>query len=172
MRRWLAAALLVTSLVVGGPGRAAMASCTKVVGIGDSVMLGAASQLRAKGVTVDARQSRQFSTQLNVHGAHTVIVHLGTNGPFSRASLEKLIKNLGFRKIVLVTIQLPPLKRYRYESSENALIRSMPSKFSNVRVADWNSLSSYLPGLLTHDGIHLTRAGAKAYTNLVVGRAC
>jgi hypothetical protein len=172
MRRWIAASLLVTSLVVGGPSGVATASCTRVVGIGDSVMLGAASQLRARGITVDARESRQFSTQLNPHGGYTVIVHLGTNGPFTRASLERLIKNLGYRRIVLVTIQLPSTKRYRYESSVNALIRSMPGKFGNVKVAEWNGLSSYMPGLLTRDGIHLTRAGAKAYANLVAGRAC
>ena len=66
----------------------------RVTAVGDSVMLGAKSQLAAKGVAVYAQVSFQFrsagslSLALRSKGAlgSTVLIHLGTNGPWSTAT--------------------------------------------------------------------------------------
>jgi hypothetical protein len=74
--------------------------------------------------------------------------------------------------IVLVTMQLPTTPIYACESTVNSFIRSEGARFPNVHVADWNTLSDTVPGVVGGDGTHLTRKGRTAYAELAVGAAC
>jgi peptidoglycan/LPS O-acetylase OafA/YrhL len=76
-----------------------------LVALGDSVMLGAAEELQARGFQVDALQSRQMNTfvptmqALKDNGTFgsVVVVHLGTNGGFSQETLDEHARHGGRR---------------------------------------------------------------------------
>ncbi len=82
----------------------------KLVALGDSVMLGAAEELGALGFLVDAVVSRQMKNYLpdmqairdmGVFGS-AVVVHLGTNGPFSQETLDQTMAVLADVPVVLM----------------------------------------------------------------------
>ena len=49
--------------------------------------------------------------------------------------------------------------------------RVVVREFGNVRLLDWHALSAPHPSWFYDDGIHLTPAGAVAYTRLIVRAA-
>jgi putative cell wall-binding protein len=160
-------AVCATPSTRGGPVQA----------IGDSVMLGAKSQLQAIGggwtVTVDAVVSRQFRDGIPLiadaaarHVAR-IVVHLGTNGPVSTSQFDQAMQAAnGAGKVVVLTIQLPNTSRYAYEAATNDVIRSGAQRWGATLV-DWNRASGAHPEWLGSDGTHLTASGAHAYASLV-----
>ena len=85
----------------------------KLVALGDSVMLGAAEELGAYGFLVDAVVSRQMKNYLpdmqsirdmGIFGS-AVVVHLGTNGPFSQETLDQTMAVLADVPVVLIDHQ-------------------------------------------------------------------
>ena len=76
-----------------------------LVALGDSVMLGAAEELQARGFQVDAVVSRQMKdfvptmATLRDNGTFgsVVVIHLGTNGPFSQETLDAMLADRGER---------------------------------------------------------------------------
>lgn len=170
--------LVVAALGVGMavPAAGAAPSCRGVRAIGDSVMLGAAGTLRGKGITVDAVESRSFRSGARLAaaavGSTAVVLHLGTNGPMRQADFDGALGRLRRSRVVLVTIQLPPAKRYTYEAGVNAMLRGAARRYRNVRLVDWNTVTNGNPALLARDGIHLNGAGPRRYAALVVAAAC
>ena len=81
-----------------------------LVALGDSVMLGAAEELQARGFQVDALVSRQMKdfvpTMAALHDNGTfgsvVVIHLGTNGPFSQETLDAMLATVADVPIVLL----------------------------------------------------------------------
>jgi peptidoglycan/LPS O-acetylase OafA/YrhL len=150
-----------------------------VVALGDSVMLGAATQLIERGYVVDAEVSRQFKTGvdivtfLNGQGVlgNVVIVHLGTNGPTSRATLDAFFEQVESVPLVLV---LTTRVDKPWQDGNNDLIRAVPERWPNVIVLDWYALSDGQRDWFYSDNTHLRPAGARAYTELIaqaIGRA-
>jgi peptidoglycan/LPS O-acetylase OafA/YrhL len=144
-----------------------------LVALGDSVMLGAAEELTARGFVVDAVKSRQlvsFLPELEpvvASGALTsvVVVHLGTNGPVSDQSLGSLMALLANVPIVVL---LTGKGDRDWIGGNNAKIRALPGVHPNVTVLDWETLSAQCPGRCFYDdGIHLTQTGQDYYTELV-----
>ncbi|MGK0477783.1 MAG: peptidoglycan/LPS O-acetylase OafA/YrhL [Ilumatobacter sp.] len=146
-----------------------------LVAVGDSVMLGAAEQLTASGFVVDAVKSRQLISYVpeleavKLAGALTsvIVVHLGTNGPFSDASLELLMSVL----VDVPTVVMLTGKGDRYwMAGNNGKIRALPRIFPNVTVLDWEVMSASCEGRCFYDdGIHLTQSGQNFYS-LIVNR--
>lgn len=146
-----------------------------LVAVGDSVMLGAAEQLTASGFVVDAVKSRQLISYVpeleavKLAGALTsvIVVHLGTNGPFSDASLELLMSVL----VDVPTVVMLTGKGDRdWMAGNNGKIRALPRIFLNVTVLDWEVMSASCEGRCFYDdGIHLTQSGQNFYS-LIVNR--
>lgn len=77
----------------------------EITAIGDSVMLGAASAIQDEipGIDVDAREGRQMvaaieiAEKLNEEGklGDTVVIALGTNGPFLQSEGQELVDAIG-----------------------------------------------------------------------------
>jgi hypothetical protein len=147
----------------------------EVFAIGDSVLAGAAACLEARGVKVNAEQSRQVSAALEILIKRAgslpprVIVHLGTNGGAKPAELDAIMEVLGPERLVLwSTIQLPDdPSRYTYERSTNDAIAALADRYPNVRIFDWESLSRQQPEWLYVEGIHMTPQGCEGYARLV-----
>ena len=142
--------------------------------IGDSVMLDAAGGLERLGVVVDAAVSRQFiqgiaiAQWLRATGRlpGRVVIGLGTNGPFTVASFDTLMRALrGVRRVVFVAVKVP---RW-WEGTVNSTLWAGVARWPQARLADWHAISWGHPSWFWADGIHLTPAGAAAYARLVAG---
>ncbi|WP_426595148.1 acyltransferase family protein [Cellulomonas sp. McL0617] len=126
---------------------------------GDSVMLGAAAELNARGIGVDAAESRQFGVMVDLVLAsaaagtlgHTVIVHGGTNGPIDEATLRRLLDNTRDRRVFLVNVHVPRT----WEGFDNDLFTRVVAQYPNVKVLDWSSLAAANRPWLYADDIHL-----------------
>jgi hypothetical protein len=142
--------------------------------IGDSVMLGAREELRARGVRVDATVSRQFRDavpivrSMAVHGAlrRLVVIHLGTNGILiDGADCDAISKTAGkARRVVLVTVTGPTSS---VRKAQNTRLRACASRHVNTRVVDWYGHSRGHGSWFYADGLHLTVAGQRAYAAFV-----
>ena len=146
-----------------------------VIGLGDSVMLGATEELNAKGIVVDAVKSRQFTAFLpevqtiRANGllGSVVVVHLGTNGPFGQDSLDSMMNLLWD---VPAVIFLTGKADRQWVAGNNEKLRALPATWPNVTVIDWEVLGPLCPGdCFYSDGIHLNQAGQNYYAD-VVGR--
>ena len=143
--------------------------------LGDSVMLGAAPQLKEDGFTVDAVESRAFVNgldtilQLNAQGrlGDVVVVHLGTNGPIGSGDMTRMMDALaGVPQVLLLTIDVPR----DYTSDNNSLIYETASAYPNVSLLDWAGLNDSCPGdCFYSDGFHLRPEGQVYYATLIDG---
>jgi peptidoglycan/LPS O-acetylase OafA/YrhL len=144
-----------------------------LVALGDSVMLGAAEELAAKGFVVDAVVSRQMKTYLpdmqvikdNGTFGPVVVVHLGTNGDFSQGTLDQMMAILADVPVVLV---MTGKADRPWVAANNDKIRALPASHDNVTVLDWEVLAGGCQGTCFYgDGIHLTQSGQNYYTGLI-----
>lgn len=155
-----------------GPGRPAPVS--GVLGLGDSVMLGASGALQAAipGIEVDAVVSRQFreapgiafwKSQAGVLPG-TVVVHLGTNGTVLPGTCDELMAVLANRRVVIVGLTVPR----SWEAANNVTLRDCAVR-NGAAFVDWHALSAGRADLLAADGFHLNAAGATAYAAAIAG---
>lgn len=141
--------------------------------IGDSVMLGAANVLSERGYVVNAEQSRQMIDmvplfeQLGEAGlfGDPIIIHLGTNGPITRETLDALLAPLSDVPNVLM---LNVRANRAWTAQNNAILADRDSPNDNIILIDWASKSNECPGnCFAADGIHLTAAGAEFYADVI-----
>ena len=167
---FLALAVVVTALAM--PAEAAPRGRYAV---GDSVMLGAKPNLENRGYRVDARLSRQVSDGLTLLRAkarndslrNIVVVHLGTNGTFSKSQCRAMHSTVGKKRhLFLVTVKVPR----SWERGNNRVIRRCSARYGNTHLIDWHDYVRRHPGLVESDGYHLTSKGARHYAELVSRR--
>jgi len=172
VNRWLRAGssglltMVAVVTVLAGPARADVDGFA----VGDSVMLGAQWVLHHRGFEVDAQKSRQAGagpSVLRKQGSglqSAVVVHLGTNGVFPAETCDRLVDQVGTKRMLfLVTVKVPR----SWERSNNRTIRDCATRFDNVRIVDWNLEATTNPQWLYDDGVHLRPEGAKAFARLI-----
>ncbi len=144
-----------------------------LVAVGDSVMLGAAEELQARGFQVDAVQSRQMKSfvptmqSLRDNGifGSVVVVHLGTNGGFSQETLDSMLATVADVPVVLL---LTGKADRGWIAENNDRLRAVPATHPNVTIVDWEVLSASCPDRCFYDdGIHLTQSGQNFYADLI-----
>lgn len=169
----LAAAAVVAAGVLSAPGAVAAPSADRYA-LGDSVMLGARSDLRDLGFVVDASESRQsYSAPALLRKRsgslpENVVVHLGTNGTFPLSTCRSIVRAAGpERRVFLVTVSVPR----SWERANNATIRRCADAFPDdrVHVVDWKKEAADHRSWLYSDRIHLKPAGAAAFARLLDG---
>ncbi|MGB8859207.1 MAG: hypothetical protein WCC60_08125, partial [Ilumatobacteraceae bacterium] len=136
-----------------------------VLAIGETVMLGATQALQQLGFEVDAVEGRGTEgvalsiDRLRDHGTlpDTVVLHVGTNAPLRDGELEAIIDRLADRSAIVVTVH-----GRAWADANNAIIRALPERYTNVRIADWDQAvaDGTITGL-TPDGVHLDTAAAR-----------
>jgi peptidoglycan/LPS O-acetylase OafA/YrhL len=145
--------------------------------IGESVMLGAAPQLTAGGIQVNAAVSRQGKnvaeiaemTRAGGQLGRTVIIQTGTNGPVSDETFARIMAALPPDQtplVVFLTVKAPK----GWIADNNTRIRALPSQYPNVKVVDWETESQQIVDELSRSdgGIHLSTSHAKQfYANLI-----
>ncbi|HKP58373.1 MAG TPA: acyltransferase family protein, partial [Polyangiales bacterium] len=149
---------------------------SRVLAIGDSVMLGAARHMKAPGtqITVDAMVGRQASAvvdllqQLRAEGPlpPLVVVHIGNNGTLREHQFETMMNLLAdVPNVVFVNTKVPR----RWQDPNNAVLNAGVRKHSRVHLVDWLSYSEGHPEWFRKDGYHLLPQGAEAYAGLLRG---
>jgi len=157
------------------------APISRFVAIGDSVMLGAASPLRAAGFTVDAKESRQFDaavpivqTIMQSGTPDLVVIQLGTNGTIDESDAHDVFEALnGVPHVIVMTLGL----QRSWVEGNNSFIRSLEGTYSNVRVLNWDALTgncvTWAVGMgktrncFATDGFHLSEDGADYYVEVI-----
>ena len=147
-----------------------------VFAIGDSVMLGARPTMMFAGIDgVDAAVSRQAKTGATIlEGVASlgslgdyVVIHLGTNGPMSAETLDRLMRASASARVVAV---LTVSADRTWTNGNNELIRALPATHPNVVLVDWQMAVGAHPEFISGDGVHLKTAEAKKfYTNQILG---
>jgi hypothetical protein len=140
--------------------------------LGDSVMLGARDELRARGFVVDALKSRQYDDAAPVvrrraasgHLPLNVIVHLGTNALLEGVDCDRVVRAAGVRRhVFLVTLKVPR----PYREPNNARLRACARRHGNASVIDWYAYSRHHAAWFYSDGFHLTPSGQQAYAAFI-----
>jgi hypothetical protein len=146
-----------------------------VFALGDSVMLGAAPQLRARGISVDAVESRQWETGVAILARMaaaralppTVVVHLGTNGAISGAQFDEMMRVLAGHRVIFLTVKEPR----SWEGEVNLTLLAGSTRWRGVTLLDWHGVSTPHDDWFWSDRIHLRPQGAQAYAALVAATA-
>jgi hypothetical protein len=148
------------------PGRAPLA-------IGDSVLLGAAPAVAARGYEIDVRGCRQLSEGLDLlrtrAGAGSlprfVVLVLGTNGALTRGEIAIALRIVGPDRLLgLVT----PRELGGGSGSDAATLRAIADERPRrTLLLDWVAFAAGRGGLTYGDGIHLTPAGHHAMAELM-----
>ncbi len=140
---------------------------------GDSVSLGAESCLNSRGYSVVAEVGRTFEEGFSAMRAtsdipHNVVVHLGTNGPFSESRFHDVMDFLGpDRHVTWVTIALPPKSQYAFRDSQNDLIVAAAAQYENTSVAEWADAGTEQPGWFYGDQVHINGAGCEGFAQII-----
>lgn len=141
---------------------------------GDSVILGIRSKLESKEhiSLVNARVGRQAPELLAVMKvdqssvpSSPVIFNLGNNNALSEQTvidIFEVVKNQP--QIIVVNTAVPRAWR----DKNNLIISKIASLYPNVKLIDWDRISTDRPELFAPDGIHLSPLGSDVYVDLVL----
>ena len=160
----------------------------RITFIGDSVMLGAITNVGNEGVeeafqadistiaenvTVSAAKNRQWyelKKILRDLGASTglgdvVVIHLGNNGVIDESIIDETFELLTeVRKVMLVNVRVPR----RWEDKVNNLLIEAVDKYDNARLVDWYAASNDHPEYFTNDGVHTIPSGGRYYVDTII----
>jgi len=140
---------------------------------GDSVILGIRSKLESKEhiSLINARVGRQAPELLAVMRvdqssvpSSPVIFNLGNNNALNEQTvidIFEVVKNQP--QVIVVNTSVPRA----WKDANNAIISKVASRYSNVRLVDWDRVSKDRPELFAPDGVHLSPTGSDVYVDLV-----
>jgi len=145
-----------------------------VTAIGDSILLDIAPYLTEyfPSLNADGKVGRQMSQALDIvkkmkqQGTlgDTVIIELGTNGPFTENQLISMIELIGNdRNIIFINTRVPR----PWETEVNNTLKEVTEQFPNTTLVNWYAASAGHNEYFSPDGVHLNEKGAKAYAALV-----
>lgn len=140
---------------------------------GDSVILGIRNVLAQfeRIELINARVGRQIGELIEVArtdqqfvGASPVVLNLGNNNRLVErdvVELMEVVKNQP--KIIVVNTAVPR----SWKGENNALIKSVTSRYPNTILVDWDSISANHPEFFASDGVHLNPPGVNAYVSAI-----
>lgn len=147
----------------------------QVTAVGDSVILDIKPYIEKvlPGIHVDGQVGRQMFkgeeiiTSLHDQGKlrSTIVIALGSNGVLNRKNFEEFLQTLkDIPNVVLVNTRVPR----KWEATVNQTLQDAAGKYSNITLVDWYATSAHHDNYFVSDGVHLTAAGSKAYTKMLV----
>lgn len=143
----------------------------QVVGIGDSIMLGAVDNLyntfpnsyfdaevsRSPWVAKDILQDLNNKNMLG----NPIVFNLGANGDCTLSCKVEIMNQCKDCKVFWLTVTNDE------EVHFNDSLLSFASEYDNLHIIDWNSISGGHPEYFYADGLHLTETGKVAYTKAI-----
>lgn len=140
-----------------------------ILGIGDSVMLGATDILQEKfpNSYIDAKISRQIwdiEDILNKYSndgisSEVVIINLGANGDCSISCKKKLMDKLEKKTVFWINTT----NNIKFNNN----LEKFANDYDNLYIIDWYSKSLGNEDYFYKDGIHLTKKGSIIYSNYI-----
>ncbi|EHK9413950.1 acetyltransferase [Enterococcus faecalis] len=156
------------------PEQVKKAQNLEITTIGDSVILDGASGLQDifPKMIIDGEVGRQLYSSISLIGEldkkkmlkDTVLVSLGTNGPFTEAQFDEFMKALGNRKVYWINVRVPTR---RWQNQVNSLLSQMDKKYDNLTVIDWFNYSNAHDDWFYDDRVHPNVAGGEQYTHFI-----
>ncbi|KAA5808393.1 acyltransferase family protein [Thermoanaerobacterium thermosaccharolyticum] len=142
--------------------------------IGDSILIDTKPYLEEMlpGITIDGKVGRQMYQakdvvkSLKAKGkiSDTLIVELGTNGPFTEDQLLSLLKAAEpVKHIILVNVRVPR----PWESVVNKTLNKVSSEYPHTTLIDWYKASYGHDSFFSPDAVHLEPSGAKYFASLI-----
>lgn len=142
-----------------------------IVGVGDSVMLGAVTNLYQTFPNgyFDAKISRTayvahgILTDLKNNGllGNPIVFNLGANGDCSLECKKEIINLCEDRDIFWLTVTNDR------DVNVNGELKELSNMYDNVHIIDWETISKGHYEYFIADGIHLTPKGREVYTNTI-----
>ena len=150
---------------------ATMVNNLPVVGIGDSVMLGAVGNLSEQFPNgyFDAKTSRtgwvvnDILTNLkskNLLG-NIIVLNLGANGDCPESVKISIMEQCKGHEVFWINVTNDS------DVHVNDKLNTFAAKYDNLHIIDWNGISKGHKDYFYSDGIHLTSAGRKVYTKTI-----
>ncbi len=142
-----------------------------IVGVGDSIMLGAVPNLYAKfpngyfdakisrtawvanGILVDLKNKNMLG--------NPIVLNLGANGDCPYSCKREILNTCSGRDIFWVNVTNDR------DVHVNSGLNSLAASYPNLHIIDWASTSRGHPEYFIADGIHLTPEGVTAYVNTI-----
>ncbi len=169
--------LAVAPALTARPVDAAPGAASGFAHIGDSISWQATADLEAAipGIRVRAEIGWNFNRGIEelrallAGGTPSILtVALGTNPPLTLARIDEFMQiAAGVEKVLFVNIRIPA----DWEAPTNELLASLPARYDNVSVLDWNSYSNARPWVFNDSGYHLSDAGKPEFANFVAAGA-
>ncbi|MDE4541180.1 acyltransferase family protein [Thermoanaerobacterium sp. R66] len=141
--------------------------------IGDSILIDTKPYLEEMlpGITIDGKVGRQMYQakdvvkNLKAKGKiDTLIVELGTNGPFTEDQLLSLLKSAEpVKRVILVNVRVPR----PWESIVNETLSKVSSEYPHTTLIDWYKASYGHDSFFSPDAVHLEPSGAKYFASLI-----
>lgn len=140
-----------------------------IVGVGDSVMLGAINNLYEKFPNgyFDAATSRTAWVAngilndlkaKNIVG-EVVLFNLGANGDAPEEKKIEIMENIKTSKVFWVNVTNDK------DVGVNSKLEALKEKYDNLYIIDWNNISKGHPEYFLSDKIHLTEIGREAFVD-------
>lgn len=140
-----------------------------IVGVGDSVMLGAINNLYEKFPNgyFDAATSRTAwvangilnDLKLKNIVGEVVLFNLGANGDAPEEKKIEIMENIKTSKVFWVNVTNDK------DVGVNSKLEALKEKYDNLYVIDWNNISKGHPEYFLSDKIHLTEIGREAFVD-------
>ena len=133
--------------------------------IGDSLTVDIGEKVKEKypGAIIDGKISRQLTAAITTAQNYTkynsentaVIFQLGTNGPFTEAQAEELIKLFDKSDIYFVNVKVPRA----WEKTVNTALNDLKEKHQNITIVDWYTVANSQGDYFEPDRVHLNQNG-------------
>lgn len=144
-----------------------------LVVIGDSLTVDIGEKLKEKypGAVIDGKISRQLTAASQVAQGYSaynndktaVVFQLGTNGPFTEAQADELIKQFDKADIYFVNVKVPRT----WEKTVNNELNELKEKHSNITIIDWYSVANSGEDYFEPDRVHLNKNGIESMVSLI-----
>lgn len=146
-----------------------------VTAIGDSVLADASSTMQGifPQMYVDAKVGRQVHEALPILDSlvrrgkltDTVLISLGTNGPFTDSDMKQIMGMIGpKRRVYWINVNVPT---QRWQDQVNEELAQAQEKYSNLTVIDWYSYSKDHPDWFYSDNVHPSTNGLPYFGKFV-----
>ena len=141
--------------------------------IGDSLTVDIGEKVKEKypGAIIDGKISRQLTAATTTAQNYTkynsentaVIFQLGTNGPFTEAQAEELIKLFDKSDIYFVNVKVPRA----WEKTVNTALNDLKEKHQNITIVDWYTVANSQGDYFEPDRVHLNQNGIAEMINSI-----
>lgn len=141
--------------------------------IGDSLTVDIGEKVKEKypGAIIDGKISRQLTAATTTAQNYTkynsentaVIFQLGTNGPFTEAQAEELIKLFDKSDIYFVNVKVPRA----WEKTVNTALNDLKEKHQNITIVDWYTVANSQGDYFEPDRVHLNQYGIAEMINSI-----